>query len=263
LPFQPRTLFITGASSGIGAALAQHYAAPGVRLGLLGRRAAALETVAQDCRAAGAEVWCFQADVSDAAAMQRAAADFIATAGLPDAVIASAGVSAGTLSEHAEDLAVIRRLLEINVFGLAASFSPFIAPMRAAGGERRLVGLASVAGIRGLPGAEAYSASKAAAIAYLESLRLELRGSGIRVVTIAPGYIDTPMTRINPYRMPFLLPAATAARRFAAAIARGRSYVVIPWQMGLVAKLLRLLPNWLYDRLFAGAPHKPRGILGD
>jgi NAD(P)-dependent dehydrogenase (short-subunit alcohol dehydrogenase family) len=127
-----------------------------------------------------------------------------------------------------------------------------------AGAGRRLVGIASVAGIRGLPGAEAYSASKAAVISYLESLRLEMQPFGIRVVTIAPGYIETPMTEINPYPMPFILPADEAAKKFAAAIARGTSYTVIPWQMGVVAKLLRLMPNWLYDRLFVRAPRKPR-----
>ncbi len=115
-----------------------------------------------------------------------------------------------------------------------------------------------MAGIRGLPGAEAYSASKAAVISYCESLRIELRRSGIKVVTIAPGYIDTPMTQINRYPMPFLLPAEQFARRAAAAIACGASYRVIPWQMGLVAKLLRLLPNPLYDLLFSHAPHKAR-----
>ena len=150
--------------------------------------------------------------------------------------------------------------MEINVFGMAATFAPFIPAIRAAGGERRLVGIASVAGIRGLPGAEAYSASKAAAITYLESLRLEMRPYGIKVVTIAPGYIATPMTAVNPYRMPFLMPADQAAERFARAIERGVTYTVIPWQMGLVAKLLRLLPNAIYDRLFSTAPRKPRGL---
>jgi NAD(P)-dependent dehydrogenase (short-subunit alcohol dehydrogenase family) len=150
--------------------------------------------------------------------------------------------------------------MDINVFGLAATFAPFIPALKAAGGAPRLVGIASVAGIRGLPGAEAYSASKAAAIAYLESLRLEMRPYGIKVVTIAPGYIETPMTALNPYKMPFLMPPAQAAERFAAAIARGTSYTVIPWQMGVVAKVLRVLPNWLYDRLFVRAPRKPRGL---
>ncbi len=254
----PPAVFITGASSGIGEALAVYYAAQGARLGLVSRRAEALAALNQ--RLGGGHA-CYALDVADAGALEAAARDFIGRWGAPDIVIANAGVSAGTLTEHPEDLAAFRRILDINVYGMAATFAPFIGPMRQAGGSRRLVGIASVAGIRGLPGAEAYSASKAAAISYLESLRLEMRGSGIRVVTIAPGYIATPMTGVNPYPMPFLLPAPEAARRFARAIARGSSYCVIPWQMGIVAKLLRLLPNWLYDRLFARAPQKPRGLL--
>ncbi len=253
-----QSVFITGASSGIGEALAVYYAAQGARLGLVGRRADAL--AALNARLGGGHA-CYVLDVTDATALAEAAADFMARFGVPEIVVASAGVSAGTLTEHAEDLAVIRRVMDINLYGMAATFAPFIPAMKQAGGWRRLVGIASVAGIRGLPGAEAYSASKAAAIAYLESLRLELRPAGIPVVTIAPGYIETPMTAVNPYTMPFLLPADQAARRFAAAIERGTSYTVIPWQMGWVAKVLRLLPNWLYDRLFASAPRKPRGLL--
>jgi len=129
--------------------------------------------------------------------------------------------------------------------------------MRAAG-RGALVGIASVAGYRGLPGAAAYSASKAAVISYLESLRVELRASGVRVITICPGYIATPMTAHNPYPMPFIMSADEAARRIIAIIARGKSFAVIPWQMALVARLLRAMPNWLYDRILAGAPHKPR-----
>ena len=253
-----QSVFISGASSGIGEALAVYYAAQGARLGLVGRRADAL--AALNARLGGGHA-CYVLDVTDAAALAEVAADFMARFGVPEIVVASAGVSAGTLTEHAEDLAVIRRVMDINLYGMAATFAPFIPAMKQAGGWRRLVGIASVAGIRGLPGAEAYSASKAAAIAYLESLRLELRPAGIPVVTIAPGYIETPMTAVNPYTMPFLLPADQAARRFAAAIERGTSYTVIPWQMGWVAKVLRLLPNWLYDRLFASAPRKPRGLL--
>ncbi len=251
-------VFITGASSGIGEALAVYYAARGATLGLVARRGEAL--VALNQRLGGGHA-CYALDVTDAPALHAAAVDFIGRFGAPDIVIANAGVSAGTLTEHEEDLAVFRRVMDINVFGMAATFAPFIPAMRAAGGDSRLVGIASVAGIRGLPGAEAYSASKAAAIAYLESLRLEMRPYGIKVVTIAPGYIETPMTEINPYNMPFLLPVDRAAERFAAAIERGTSYTVIPWPMGIVAKLLRALPNWLYDRLFTSAPRKPRGLL--
>jgi len=255
-------VFITGASSGIGSALASHYAKQGAVLGLAARRGDQLTTLAESLIAAGAkQVSCHPLDVTDAAALRAAAEDFITRHGAPDIVVANAGVSSGTLTECAEDLEAIKRIFEINVYGMAATFSPFIAAMKqqaANGNPGRLVGIASVAGIRGLPGAEAYSASKSAAITYLESLRLEMRSSGIKVVTIAPGYIETPMTAINPYRMPFLLPAEEAARRFARAIERGTSYAVIPWQMGVVAKFLRLLPNAIYDRLFANAPRKPR-----
>ena len=120
------------------------------------------------------------------------------------------------------------------------------------------MGIASVAGFRGLPGASAYSASKAAAISYLESLRVELHGSGVKVVTICPGYIRTPMTANNPYAMPFMLDADEAARRMAYAIERETVFSVIPWQMGLVGRALKFLPRWMYDRLFARAPRKPR-----
>ena len=249
---------ITGASSVIGEALAVYYAAKGATLALVARRAEVLAALNERL---GGRHACYALDVSDAPALHAAATDFIARFGAPDIIIANAGVSAGTLTEYEEDLDVFRRVMDTNVFGMAATFAPFIPAMKAAGGEKRLVGIASVAGIRGLPGAEAYSASKAAAITYLESLRLEMRPYGIKVVTIAPGYIESPMTAVNPYKMPFLLPADQAARRFAQAIERGTTYTVIPWQMSIVAKLLRLLPNWLYDRLFVSAPRKPRGIL--
>lgn len=249
-----RRLFITGASSGIGQALAEHYAQQGAQLGLCARRTEPLQKLAE--RWPG-QVSCYPLDVTDASALRAAAADFIARLGDPDIVIANAGISVGTLTEHAEDLDAIRRVMDTNFFGMAATFSPFVGGMRRAG-RGRLVGIASVAGIRGLPGSEAYSASKAAVISYLESLRVELRASGVRVITICPGYISTPMTEVNPFPMPFLMPADTAARRFARAIDKGRSYVVIPWQMGVAARLLRLLPNAVYDRLMAAAPRKPR-----
>ena len=178
-------VFITGASSGIGEALAVYYADKGATLGLAARRGEFLEGLNQRL---GGRHACYALDVCDAPALHAAAVDFIARCGTPDIVIANAGVSVGTLTEYEEDLAVFRRVMDTNVFGMAATFAPFIPALKAAGGEsgkmRRLVGIASVAGIRGLPGAEAYSASKAAAITYLESLRLEMRPYGIKVVTI-------------------------------------------------------------------------------
>lgn len=249
-------VFITGASSGIGAALAHAYAAQGATLGLVSRREAELRQLSA---ALPVSSFVYPLDVADAAAMQRAAADFITRAGLPDVVIANAGVSAGTLTEETEDLAAFARIFSINVVGMANTFAPFAKAMRERG-SGRLVGISSVAGVRGLPGAGAYSASKAATTAYLEALRVELRSGGVKVVTIAPGYIDTPMTRGNPYPMPFLLDADIAARRMLRAIERGKSYAVIPWQMSVVAKLLRLSPNWLFDHFAAKARRKPRQL---
>lgn len=250
-------VFLTGASTGIGAALARHYAAQGATLGLVARRHDRLEALAAGLPGTH---HVFAADVRDATAMRDAATAFMQRAGVPDIVIGNAGVSVGTLTAEAEDLPAFEAVLDINVTGLVRTFSPFIAPMRL----RRsgaLVGIASVAGIRGLPGAGAYSASKAAAISYLESLRVEMRGSGVRVQTICPGYIDTPMTERNPYPMPFLLSADQAAPRFARVIERGTSYAVVPWQMAIVATLLRLLPNAVFDATFAKAGRKPRGTL--
>jgi NAD(P)-dependent dehydrogenase (short-subunit alcohol dehydrogenase family) len=179
---------------------------------------------------------------------------------VPDIVIANAGISVGTLTEYADDIDVFQQVMDINMLGVIKTFQPFLVPMREAG-QGALVGIASVAGFRGLPGAGAYSASKAALISYMESLRVELRGSGVRVVTICPGYIKTPMTAINPYLMPFILPADEAARRIARVIASGKAFAVVPWQMGGVGRVLKLLPNWLYDFVFSRAPHKPRKLL--
>ncbi len=195
----------------------------------------------------------YQVDVTDARAMAAAAEDF----GLPDLVIANAGVSAGTSGEDLRDIAHLRRLLEVNVAGVAVTLAAFAPAMRKAG-RGTLACIASVAGFRGLAGNGAYSASKAAAISWMESLRAEMHGSGVSVVCICPGYIDTPMTRVNRFRMPFLLPADEAARRIARAIARRPRVAVVPWQMALVSVALRTMPGWLYDRIAARAPRKPR-----
>lgn len=199
----------------------------------------------------------YQVDVTDERAVAAAAESFQAHFGLPDLVIANAGVSAGTSSEDLGDVAHLRRLLEVNVAGVAVTLAAFAPAMRKAG-RGTLACIASVAGFRGLAGNGAYSASKAAAITWMESLRAEMHGSGVSVVCICPGYIDTPMTRVNRFRMPFLLPADEAARRIARAIERRPRLAVVPWQMALVSVALRTMPGWLYDRLASGAPRKPR-----
>lgn len=257
----PLRVFITGASSGLGAALAREYAAQGAILGLLARRGEAITALIATLPNPH-QHRVYAVDVRDHAAIHDAAQAFLAHAGGVDVVIANAGISVGTLTEHAEDIAVFADIIATNVTATAATFAPFIAAMRAQRTPGRLVGIGSVAGIRGLPGAEAYSASKAAVISYCESLRLEMKPYGIRVVTICPGYIDTPMTQVNPYPMPFLMAPDKFAARAARLITAGASYAVIPWQMGVVAKVLRLLPNAVYDWAFGKAPHKPRKSAG-
>ena len=247
---------ISGASSGLGLALAQYYLERGAVVGAIARRADLLQTLSEQFPL---QVYCYPLDVRDAVAVQAAARDFIPRAGVPDIVIANAGVSVGTLTEYVEDIDAFQRVMDINVLGAVKAFQPFLAPLREAG-YGALVGIASIAGFRGLPGAGAYAASKAALISYLESLRVELRGSGVRVATICPGYIKTPMTDVNPYPMPFILEANEAARRIARVIEQRKLFAVVPWQMGLVGRMLKLLPNWLYDWLFSKAPHKPRGL---
>jgi short-subunit dehydrogenase len=233
-------VFITGASSGIGLALAEEYLRRGAVLGLVARRADTLAAFA----------------ARFPAALGHAAAQFCAQHGGADVVIANAGVSRGALTGHG-DLDTFRDVMDINYFGMIATFEPFVARMVE---ERRgtLVGIASVAGIRGLPGSGAYSASKSAALKYLEALRVEMRPKGVSVVTIAPGYIRTAMTEHNPYPMPFLMDADVFAVKSADAIAGKKRFATFPWQMRVAGAMLHVVPRWLYDRLLEKAPRKPR-----
>ena len=231
---------ITGASSGIGEALARYYAKDASALGLLSRRAV-------DARAFSENAISYSVDVSDQPALDAAARDFILRHGPPDLVIANAGIGTGTEGADPRDVEKLRKTLEVNVIGLAASLAAFAPAMREAG--------------RGtLAGNGAYCASKSAAVTWMESMRAELRGSGVSVVCVCPGYIDTPMTRVNRYRMPFLMSADEAARRIARVIAKKRRLAIIPWQMALISVPLRLMPGWLYDRLASRAPRKPRNV---
>lgn len=252
-----KLVYITGASSGIGQALALQYYRAGWRLALVARRVDELRAWAQ-AQDLAPERWAvYGADVRDVDAITGAGRACIAAQGLPDVVIANAGISIGMDTAELADIEVMRQIYETNNIGLAATFQPFVAPM-VARGSGALVGIGSVAGIRGLPGHAAYCSSKAAVISYCESLRGECRPFGVKVVTISPGYIDTPLTRQNRYSMPFLMQPDDFAARAFEAIAAGASYRVIPWQMGVVAKLMRALPNALFDKLLAGRPRKHR-----
>ena len=252
-----RLAFITGASSGIGQALARRYLNGGFGLALVARRTAEIERWARSQEIPAGRYRVYGADVSQTDEIIQAGRRCIEAQGLPDVVIANAGISVGVDSADERDIETIAMTFATNNVGMAATFQPFIAPMRARA-SGTLVGIASVAGIRGLPGHAAYCASKAAVIAYCESLRGELRGSGVRVTTIAPGYIDTPLTRRNRYPMPFLMTPEAFAEQAFRTIDADTSYRVIPWQMGVVAKLLKAMPNALFDRALVGRPRKHR-----
>ncbi|MBC7610377.1 MAG: SDR family oxidoreductase [Polaromonas sp.] len=252
-----RLVFITGASSGIGQAMALRFSKAGWRLGLVARRTAEVKAWA-DAHLIGADSYqIYSGDVSSTDSIVTAGQSCMARQGLPDVVIASAGISVGMDSSVRGDIDVMAQTFATNNTGLAATFHPFIETMTQRG-SGVLVGIGSVAGIRGLPGHGAYCASKAAVIAYCESLRGELKPSGVKVVTICPGYIDTPLTQQNRYAMPFLMQPEAFADKAFAAIQAGSSYSVIPWQMGVVVKLLRVLPNAVFDKALAGRARKQR-----
>lgn len=250
-------VFITGASSGIGQALAHRYHQAGFRLALVARRTSEVKTWAGAQGISPDSYEIYSADVSVTDSIVAAGRDCIARQGVPDVVIANAGISVGMDTAVLSDIDVMARTFATNNIGMAATFQPFVDAM-VQRGSGTLVGIGSVAGIRGLPGHGAYCASKAAVISYCESLRGELRPHGVRVVTVSPGYIDTPLTQQNRYSMPFLMQPADFADRAFRTIQAGVSYRVIPWQMGVVAKLLRMLPNPLFDKVLAGRPRKRR-----
>lgn len=249
-----RNVVVTGACGGLGQALARELVAGGANVALVGLNTAALGDLAA---LAPERCAIYTPDVSNAAAMQAMATDWIARHGVPDLVIANAGVAGGFDTGEPDDLAVFRRMLAINLLGAATTFQPFVRAMES-GRRGALVGVASLAGWRGLPGNGAYCASKAGLIRYLESLRAELRGSGVSVHTVSPGYIRTALTAGNRFAMPGLLDADVAAHRLLRGVASGREHIVLPRRIGWLSSALACLPAALHDRILRGQPRKPR-----
>ena len=251
----PRAILITGASSGLGAALARAYAAPGATLALTGRDGERLEASAAACRAAGARVVAATLDVTDRTAL----ATWIAAtddATPLDLAIANAGVSGGTEGGGGETDAQTRRIFAVNVEGVLNTVLPVVPRMRARG-RGQIALMASLAAFRGLPGAPAYSASKAAVKAWGEALRGGLRGDGIAVSVICPGFVRTPMTDANPYPMPLLMDADRAARIIRRGLAANRARIAFPRPTYAFVRLLAALPPALADRLLGRLPEKP------
>jgi len=259
-PFDdPRSILITGASSGIGAALARLYAGPGVRLALVARHAGRLGEIAEACRAAGAEVRAATLDVTERQALARWIAEADAAAPL-DLVIANAGISGGT-GGGGEAEEQVRQIFAINLDGVLNTVQPVVAAMR-----RRRRGqiaiLSSLAGFIGFPGAPAYCASKAAVRVWGEALRGHLAAEGIGVSVICPGFIRTPMTAVNPYPMPFLMDADAAAHAIRRGLARNQARIAFPWPLAVAVRLLGALPASVSDRALRGLPEKPSASRG-
>lgn len=247
---------LTGACGGLGQALARQLMGQGAKVALLGMNQ---EVLAQLALLAPTRTRTYILDVSDAQAMQAVARDWVAFAGQPDLVIANAGVASGFDTAQAADLAVMRRMLEINVLGPATTFQPFVQMWQHAAPQRcALVGVASIAGWRGMPGNGAYCASKGALIRYLESLRAEWRGTPVTVHTVCPGYLRTALTANNSFAMPGLMEPETAARVMLARIAQGHTHIVLPRRTGWLSRLMACLPDAWADRILNGQPRKAR-----
>ena len=238
---------VTGASSGIGAALARELARRGWKVGLVARRAALLEALAAEIRALGGEAAFADADVTDRAATEAAVRALEAALGPCDLLVANAGTGAPTPA-HAMPVDTILAIMRLNYDGVvhaAAAVLPGMLERR----RGRLAVVSSVAATRGLPGTGAYSASKAAISTLWEAMRVDLRDRGVACTAIHPGFVDTPLTRKNRFAMPWILPAERAARICADGLEAGRTDITFPWQMLWLSRLMRRLPNWLWDRV--------------
>jgi short-subunit dehydrogenase len=246
-----KVVLITGASSGIGEALAVEFGRRGASIGLLARRAEVLAEVARKVEAAGGRAFAVAVDVRDAGEVRAAAAKVTEHFGRVDVLVANAGIGEIT-SARKFDIEVVTQVLSVNVLGALNSVAAVL-PEMLARGSGQIVGISSLAAFRGFPGSGAYCASKAALSTFFESLRGELRPQNIYVTTIHPGFIDTPMTRGRVRQMPFLQNAERAARQMVDAIEARRRTYAFPWQLATIVRVLKWMPDALYDRMLARA----------
>lgn len=244
-----KTVLITGASSGIGEALAVEFGRRGASVGLLARRGEVLREVAAKVEAAGGGALAVAVDVRDAGEVKSAVAQVVERFGRVDVLVANAGKGEITLAREF-DIETVTQVLSVNLLGAMNSVAAVL-PGMLERGAGQIVGISSLAAYRGFPGSGAYCASKAALSTFFESLRVELRPRNIYVTTIHPGFIDTPMTRGRNRKMPFLLDAEPAAQMMIRAIEARRRTYAFPWQLATIARVGRWLPAALYDRMLA------------
>jgi short-subunit dehydrogenase len=243
MSFANQTAVITGASSGIGAAIAQVLAGKGCKVGLLARRRELLDELTGSIASAGGTAVAVAADVTKPEQVREAVQTIVARLGPVDLMLANAGVSCPSKMEPM-NLDELTREMAVNYLGVLHSIDAVL-PSMLARGRGHLAAVASLAGYKGMPGSWGYSASKAAVINLMEGLRIQLRPRGIAVTTICPGFIRTPMTEVFQFPLPFCLEAGDAARRIVRALERRRGVYNFPWPMALVMRLARWAPDWL------------------
>lgn len=236
-----KRIFITGASSGLGAGLALRYAAEGVVIGLVARRHGLLQELAQRLDARGAQALCFEVDVRDTAAMQRASSEYLSRTGGIDLVIANAGVSRRDYLRSGEP-APIAEVLATNVIGVTNTVIPFV-PSMVAAQSGTLVAVGSIAGFRGLPGHGGYCASKAAVKTFMDAVRMDLRGTGVHAMTLCPGFVRTPMVEGAEHPTPFKMELDTAVEVMVRAIEHRRSTYSFPVAMRALKLTMRVVPE--------------------
>jgi short-subunit dehydrogenase len=243
-----KTIFLTGASSGIGEGLALALAKKGVVLGLVARRAELLEDLAEKCEKAGGVARAYTADVTDPSAVGEAFAKFIQEFSTIDILIANAGIGGNDEATRTYEPRSVKKVIDVNLMG-AANAVHVVLPKMLDQGNGHLVAISSLAGIRGLPRSAAYSASKAGMTAFFESVRLDVKEKGIHVTIIQPGFIRTPLTASRANKMPFLMELDDAIPYFIRAIEKKKKFAAFPWQLATIVRAGKLMPAWLYDRI--------------
>lgn len=243
-----KTVFLTGASSGIGEALAVALARKGAVLGLVARRAELLDTLKAKCEEAGGKARAFPSDVTDPAALEKAAEAFRNEFGHIDIAVANAGIGGNNAETREFDPAAVKKVIDINLLGAVNMIHAVLPSMK----ERKsghLVAISSLAGFRGLPKSAAYCASKAAMTAFFESVRLDVLRHNIDVTIIQPGFIKTPLTDNRTHKMPYLMELDDAIPRFVSAIEKKEKFAAFPWQLATFVRAAKFMPAWLYDRI--------------
>lgn len=250
-----KTIFLTGASSGIGEGLALAFAKKGAVLGLVARREELLRELAERCEKAGGVARAYPADVTDPSAIEEAVQEFIHEFSTIDVMIANAGMGGNDEATRNYHPMSVQRVVDVNLMG-AVNVVHAVLPKMLEQGHGQLVAISSLAGFRGLPKSAAYSASKAGMTAFFESVRLDVKHKGISVTIIQPGFIRTPLTAGRANKMPFLMELDDAIPLFIKAIEKKKRFAAFPWQLATIVRAGKLMPAWMYDRIAGKARYR-------